>query len=226
MKARAISRCSGRPAPAASARPGRPSPAPDGSRRTAARAARPRSRCLEAASRPPLCRPLLVVALRRAARPPERHLGGEAALAPDPVDRPIAGRCHKPRAGVVRLAVAGPSFGGDRERLLSGLLGKVEVAEEADQGGQHATPLVARRRARSGGRLHYRANLDRAAEARSRGRARRSRARRRRRRRRTGSSRRTPPWCRRTGHLWSGSGRPGCVPSSPSRADAAGRCAT
>ena len=30
-----------------------------------------------------------------------------------------------------------------RERLLSGLLGEVKVAEEADQGGQDAAPLLA-----------------------------------------------------------------------------------
>ena len=48
---------------------------------------------------------------------------------------------HAP--GLRRRAVARPALGGDRERLLRGLLGEVEVAEEADQGGQHAAPLVA-----------------------------------------------------------------------------------
>ena len=41
------------------------------------------------------------------------------------------------------IAVAWPTFGGDRERLLRGFLGEVEVAEEADQGGEHAAPFVA-----------------------------------------------------------------------------------
>ncbi len=40
-------------------------------------------------------------------------------------------------------AVARPALGGDRERLLRGLLGEVEVAEEADQGSEDASPLVA-----------------------------------------------------------------------------------
>ncbi|MEA2298336.1 MAG: hypothetical protein QOF77_1272, partial [Solirubrobacteraceae bacterium] len=39
--------------------------------------------------------------------------------------------------------VAGPARGGHRERLLRGLLGEVEVAEEADQGGEDVPPLVA-----------------------------------------------------------------------------------
>jgi hypothetical protein len=39
--------------------------------------------------------------------------------------------------------VARPALGGDRERLLRGLLGEVEVAEEADQGGEDAAPLLA-----------------------------------------------------------------------------------
>ena len=46
-------------------------------------------------------------------------------------------------AGVRGRPVARPAFGGDRERLLGGLLGEVEVAEEADQGGEHAPPLLA-----------------------------------------------------------------------------------
>ena len=40
-------------------------------------------------------------------------------------------------------SLARPALGRDRERLLSGLLSEVEIAEEADQGGQDAAPLVA-----------------------------------------------------------------------------------
>jgi len=36
-----------------------------------------------------------------------------------------------------------PALGRDRERLLRGFLGEVEVAEEADQAGEDASPLVA-----------------------------------------------------------------------------------
>ena len=48
---------------------------------------------------------------------------------------------HAP--GLRGRTLARPALGGDREGLLSGLLGEVEVAEEADQGGDHAAPLVA-----------------------------------------------------------------------------------
>ena len=40
-------------------------------------------------------------------------------------------------------AVAHPSVGGHRERLLRGLLGEVKVAEEADQSGKDAAPFLA-----------------------------------------------------------------------------------
>jgi hypothetical protein len=46
---------------------------------------------------------------------------------------------------VVGSAVARPALGGDRERLLRGFLGEVEVAEEADERSQDAPPLVAER---------------------------------------------------------------------------------
>ncbi len=48
---------------------------------------------------------------------------------------------HAP--GLRRDAVSRPALGRDGERFLSGLLGAVEVAEEADQRGEHAAPLVA-----------------------------------------------------------------------------------
>ena len=40
-------------------------------------------------------------------------------------------------------AVAWPPVGSDGERLLRGFLGEIEVAEEADQGGQDAAPFLA-----------------------------------------------------------------------------------
>ena len=49
------------------------------------------------------------------------------------------------RARVGGNAVARPPGGGDRERVLGGLLGEVEVAEEADQRGQHAAPVIPER---------------------------------------------------------------------------------
>jgi hypothetical protein len=72
----------------------------------------------------------------------EPRLRSERPVAADPVDRPVAGRCHEPGARVVGQAVARPPFGRDRERLLRGFLGEVEVAEEADQRGEDAAPLL------------------------------------------------------------------------------------
>ena len=45
--------------------------------------------------------------------------------------------------GWAGVTVPRPALGGDRERLLGGLLGELEVAEEADQAGEDASPLVA-----------------------------------------------------------------------------------
>ena len=73
----------------------------------------------------------------------EPRLLGERAVAAQAVDRAIAGRDRQPRARIRRRAVARPALGSDRERLLSGLLGEVEVAEEADQVREDAAPLVA-----------------------------------------------------------------------------------
>ena len=50
---------------------------------------------------------------------------------------------HQPRAGILRRPVARPALGGGSEGLLRGLLGEVEIAEEADQAGEDAAPLVA-----------------------------------------------------------------------------------
>src|SRR5919198_3162476 len=68
---------------------------------------------------------------------------GERALAAQAVDRAVAGRDRQPGARVGRRPVPGPALGCARERLLGGVLGEVEVAEEADQVGEDAAPLVA-----------------------------------------------------------------------------------
>jgi hypothetical protein len=44
---------------------------------------------------------------------------------------------------VIRSPIAGPALGRDREGVLGGFLGEVEVAEEADQAREDAAPLVA-----------------------------------------------------------------------------------
>jgi hypothetical protein len=71
------------------------------------------------------------------------RLRRQRAIAADAVDGAVARRCDEPGARVRGRAVARPALGGDRERLLGGFLGEIEVAEEADQAGEDAAPLVA-----------------------------------------------------------------------------------
>jgi len=71
------------------------------------------------------------------------RLRGEGPVATDPVRRSVPSRRDQPGAGVGGDALARPSIGGDGERLLRGLLGEVEVPEEADQRGQDAAPFFA-----------------------------------------------------------------------------------
>ena len=75
--------------------------------------------------------------------PEQAALRCERALPADAVDRPVARGGDEPGARVVGLTVAGPALGGDRERLLGGLLGEIEVAEEADHACEDAAPFVA-----------------------------------------------------------------------------------
>src|SRR5262249_10638004 len=71
------------------------------------------------------------------------RLRGQRAVAAQAVDCAVARRRRQPCAGVRGDAVAWPALGCDRERLLGGFLGEVEVAEEADQRRDDAAPLVA-----------------------------------------------------------------------------------
>src|SRR5262249_23244060 len=73
----------------------------------------------------------------------QARLLDERPLAAQAVDRAVAGRDREPGARVGRHPVPGPALGRDRERLLRGFLGEVEVAEEADQAGEQTAPLVA-----------------------------------------------------------------------------------
>src|SRR5664280_3077778 len=72
----------------------------------------------------------------------QRSLRHKPALSTEAIERSIAGGRHQPRPGVGRNAVLRPSGRSDGERLLGGLLGEVEVAEEADEGGDDASPLL------------------------------------------------------------------------------------
>ena len=67
----------------------------------------------------------------------------QRAIAPDAVDRPVARGGHEPGARVLGRPVAWPALGGGGERVLGGFLGELEVAEEADQRREDASPLVA-----------------------------------------------------------------------------------
>ena len=73
------------------------------------------------------------------------ELSAPLRLAAQPVDRAVAGGGDDPGAGVRRDAVAGPALRGDRERLLDGVLGEVEVAERADQDRDRAPELLPER---------------------------------------------------------------------------------
>ena len=62
----------------------------------------------------------------------------------------------------------GQRCGRDRERLLRGFLGEVEIAEEADQAGEDAAPLVAEDLLEQRYLSTTRPHLDRAAHPRGR----------------------------------------------------------
>ena len=88
-------------------------------------------------------RRLVHLVLRRFLHVEQAGLRGEGAVAADAVDRAVSRGRDEPRARVRGRSVAWPALGRDRERLLGGFLGEVEVAEEADQACEDAAPLVA-----------------------------------------------------------------------------------
>jgi hypothetical protein len=71
------------------------------------------------------------------------RLLGQHALAAYAVERPVAPDRDQPRGRALRHAVTRPPLGGAREGVLGGLLGEVEVAEEADQGREDLAPVGA-----------------------------------------------------------------------------------
>ena len=72
------------------------------------------------------------------------RLLGQPPLAADPIDRSVARGHDQPGSRVGQQALPRPALGGDRERLLNGLLGAVKVAEETDQRGENSSPLLAK----------------------------------------------------------------------------------
>ena len=85
-----------------------------------------------------------VFELRSAARPRLELLGEprerrlEPGTAADGVDRLEPAGRNEPRPRVVRHAVLRPAFHRGRERVVKRLLGEVEIAEQANQGGEDA----------------------------------------------------------------------------------------
>src|SRR5262249_1819405 len=65
------------------------------------------------------------------------------AIAAEAVDRTVAGGGHEPRARIGRRPLSGPALRRDRECFLGGLLGEVEIAEEANQARENPAPFVA-----------------------------------------------------------------------------------
>jgi hypothetical protein len=67
----------------------------------------------------------------------------EVALSANAVDRAVSGRGEKPGTRVGGDPLAGPARRRNRERLLGGFLGEIEIAEEADQAREDAAPFFA-----------------------------------------------------------------------------------
>jgi hypothetical protein len=70
-------------------------------------------------------------------------LGRQRAVAAKAVDCPVTRCSRQPGARIGWDPVARPALGSDRERLLRGFLGEIEVAEKANQRGQNSAPLLA-----------------------------------------------------------------------------------
>ena len=72
----------------------------------------------------------------------DRPLLAQGLLAAQPVDRLVPGDAGDPGAGVRRYAISRPALEGDDERVLDGLLGPVEVAQNANESGDRPSGLV------------------------------------------------------------------------------------
>ena len=66
----------------------------------------------------------------------------ESSVSPQPVDRAAARRGHQPGARIPRQAVDRPVLERGDGRLLDELLGKVPVAQDADQRGDQSGALL------------------------------------------------------------------------------------
>ena len=102
-----------------------------------AAAGRPRRRLVVARSR------LSALTRARAASASSPSDASNRARAPQRVDRLEAAGRDEPRARIRRDAVARPLLERRGERVVQRLLGEIEVAEEADERGEHAPRLGA-----------------------------------------------------------------------------------
>ncbi len=68
--------------------------------------------------------------------------GVPGGLAADHVDRAVAGGHGDPRPGVGGQPVGGPALQSDHEGILHGLLGEIDAAELAHEGGDRPAGLV------------------------------------------------------------------------------------
>jgi hypothetical protein len=71
------------------------------------------------------------------------RLSPQRRIAAHAVDRAVACDRHEPSRRIRRNAVARPPLERDSGRILEDVLGEVEVAENADQGGEDAAVLLA-----------------------------------------------------------------------------------
>jgi hypothetical protein len=71
------------------------------------------------------------------------RLARERLLAPDPVDRRVAGRRDDPGARIARRSLARPALGRADEGVLYRVLGEIEVTEDAAEDRDRACALVA-----------------------------------------------------------------------------------
>ena len=70
-------------------------------------------------------------------------LAAKRDLPANPVDRLVAPHIDQPCPRIGRRIGLGPALQRHRDRILQRVLGKIEIADEADQRGQHASRLVA-----------------------------------------------------------------------------------
>src|SRR6187551_1823748 len=84
-----------------------------------------------------------LLGLARLQRGQQLGLPLKRAVTADPVDCPVSSRRQQPGARPVGRPFHGPALQRDRGRVLEGVLGEVEVAEDADQACENAPPLGA-----------------------------------------------------------------------------------